>query len=100
MYQLILFHKPNKNVKSEKMDQLIPQTKHPISYQGETSCCFHLCLAFSKATFKHECFYILPIPFIIFPLLTNLVIVNHQLKCYLFFARNEGQHFSLVKCSN
>jgi hypothetical protein len=58
------------------MDHLIPQTKLPISYQaisyqGETSCSFHLCLAFSKATFKHEYFYILPIPFIIFPFINK-----------------------------
>lgn len=32
MDQLILFHKPNKKVSSEKMmDHLIPQTKHTIS---------------------------------------------------------------------
>jgi hypothetical protein len=28
MDQLILFHKPNKKVRSEKMDHSIPQTKH------------------------------------------------------------------------
>jgi hypothetical protein len=31
MYQLILFHKPNKKVRSEKkMDHFMPQTKHTI----------------------------------------------------------------------
>jgi hypothetical protein len=31
MDQLILFNKPNKNVKSEKkMDHFIPQTKHTL----------------------------------------------------------------------
>ena len=31
MYQLILFHKPNKKVRNEKkIDHFIPQTKQPI----------------------------------------------------------------------
>jgi hypothetical protein len=33
MDQLILFNKPNKNVRSEKkMDHFIPQTKHTLIY--------------------------------------------------------------------
>jgi hypothetical protein len=34
MDQLILFNKPNKNVRSEKkMNHFIPQTKHALSYR-------------------------------------------------------------------
>jgi hypothetical protein len=37
MDQLILFHKPNKKVKSEKkMDHFIPQTKHTLSVRDYT----------------------------------------------------------------
>jgi hypothetical protein len=33
MDQLILFHKPNKKVRSEKkIDHFIPQTKHTLSF--------------------------------------------------------------------
>jgi hypothetical protein len=39
MNQLILFHKPNKKVRSEKkIDHLIPQTKHTINLRGDTPC--------------------------------------------------------------
>jgi hypothetical protein len=31
MDQLILFHKPNKKVRSKKMNQFISQTKHTIN---------------------------------------------------------------------
>jgi hypothetical protein len=35
MDQPILFHKPNKKVRSEKkMDHFIPQTKHPLNELG------------------------------------------------------------------
>jgi hypothetical protein len=35
MDQLILFHKPNKKVRSKKkMNHFIPQTKHTIRFSG------------------------------------------------------------------
>jgi hypothetical protein len=38
MDQPILFHKPNKKVRSEKkIDHFIPQTKQPLSSQGSRS---------------------------------------------------------------
>jgi hypothetical protein len=43
MDQLILFHKPNKKVRSEKkMDHLIPQTKHTPNYTFAPSTSAHI----------------------------------------------------------
>jgi hypothetical protein len=40
MDRLILFHKPNKKVRSEKkMDHLIPQTKHTCIAPPGHGCC-------------------------------------------------------------
>jgi hypothetical protein len=42
MDQLIIFHKPNKKVRSEKkMDHFIPQTKHTIKIQKIEMELFH-----------------------------------------------------------
>jgi hypothetical protein len=55
MDQLILFHKPNKKMRSKKkMDHLIPQTKHTLSglvpftgpYCNENGLYRQLCLDF------------------------------------------------------
>jgi hypothetical protein len=85
MDQLILLHKPNKKVRSEKkMDHFIPQTKHTFSKDS----CYNLWSesAASINSLCSSCFFFLSLHYSRKHQLTNRSCDQGQTTCFLYFS--------------